>query len=414
MKLSCTYNTPRISGEVIDCALPLVLDTYSKCSFGCLYCFAVFQQSKSNRSSEFKCMNANKVIDLFSLKLNSPYNKYIAAGKAIQWGGMSDPFDYFEDKYGITLKALSGLKNQTICFSTKGINFINDDRYLEIIKNNKNLHFKISVINTDEDKAKIMERGVASPESRINALGELKKNGVGSTILRLRPFIFGYTNKNDQHLELIKMAKGKVDAVSTEFLCLDGRANEFTKNQYSKISNLIDFDLFDFYRKNSVQQGYFRLNKKIKYKYFREMKDLCDKLGMRFYVSDAHWKEMSHNSCCCGLPENVNYYRGGHTDALIKCKQKGSVSFDDIENELNIIGDMTILEDMGINLGNRMMSYKYKKFKYKNFYRNHWNDPKKNNSPYKYFFGAMKPKELDENGNIVYEFDGKFENDHFC
>ena len=41
-----------------------------------------------------------------------------------------------------------------------------------------------------------------------------------------------------------------------------------------------------------------------------QMKKLCDELGMRFYVSDAHFKESCNNSCCCALPEDWEYSRG--------------------------------------------------------------------------------------------------------
>jgi len=32
------YNSPRVSSEYPDCSLPLTFDTYSACSFGCVYC----------------------------------------------------------------------------------------------------------------------------------------------------------------------------------------------------------------------------------------------------------------------------------------------------------------------------------------------------------------------------------------
>ena len=35
-----TYGSPRWTAEITDCSLPLTLDTYSNCSFGCVYCFS--------------------------------------------------------------------------------------------------------------------------------------------------------------------------------------------------------------------------------------------------------------------------------------------------------------------------------------------------------------------------------------
>ena len=35
-----TYGSPRWTGEIADCSLPLTLDTYSNCSFGCVSAFS--------------------------------------------------------------------------------------------------------------------------------------------------------------------------------------------------------------------------------------------------------------------------------------------------------------------------------------------------------------------------------------
>lgn len=85
-----------------------------------------------------------------------------------------------------------------------------------------------------------------------------------------------------------------------------------------------DWKGFAFYKKYSVQSGYLRLNRKVKEPFFRNMKELCDQLGMRFYVSDAHFKELCHNGSCCGLPPTWNYSRGQFCEALNICKRKGT------------------------------------------------------------------------------------------
>lgn len=51
------------------------------------------------------------------------------------------------------------------------------------------------------------------------------------------------------------------------------------------------------------------------------MKELCDELGMRFYVSDAHFKECSNNCCCCALDKNWDYSRGNFSGAFTNCKE---------------------------------------------------------------------------------------------
>lgn len=43
--ISKTYGSPRWTGEIADCSLPVTFDTYSNCSFGCVYCFSQYQRA---------------------------------------------------------------------------------------------------------------------------------------------------------------------------------------------------------------------------------------------------------------------------------------------------------------------------------------------------------------------------------
>ncbi|MBQ4204881.1 MAG: hypothetical protein II655_14390, partial [Thermoguttaceae bacterium] len=55
---------------------------------------------------------------------------------------------------------------------------------------------------------------------------------------------------------------------------------------------------------------------------------------MRFYVSDAHFKELCPNGSCCGLPEDWNYSRGQWCEALMIAKKKGRVYFKDVSSDI--------------------------------------------------------------------------------
>ena len=51
-KIKQNYLSPRWSGEVCDCSMPVALDTYNTCSYNCLYCFAFFQKSHTDISKK--------------------------------------------------------------------------------------------------------------------------------------------------------------------------------------------------------------------------------------------------------------------------------------------------------------------------------------------------------------------------
>lgn len=298
------YSSPRWSNEVADCSMPMTFDTYSNCSFGCLYCFSQFQRAiggcKSGYlSKEVHPVNVKRVKDMFLNPDKYQFGEYIKQRRVMQWGGLSDQFDNFERKYGVTLELLKFFKeiDYPLCFSTKSTWFTKDERYMDLIRGQKNWNFKFSIITLDEHKAKVIERGVPSPVERLNAIERIAKADAGGATLRLRPFIIGVSTPS--YKDLIRTAGDcGATALSTEFMCVEERSN--TLKEYLPVFNeLCGFDFLKFYKKYSVSCGYLRLNRKVKEPFMINMKNICDEKGMRFYVSDAHFKEMCCNGSCC-------------------------------------------------------------------------------------------------------------------
>jgi DNA repair photolyase len=348
---------------------------------------------------------------MFTGKRKTPFSGIIARRNPFQGGGLSDPFDMFEKQYGVGLEILKVLHKMKypICFSTKGTWILEDDRYAQLFHNNSFWNVKVSIINMDDEKAKLMERGVASPEKRLDFMKRLValqgKNGGGVT-LRLRPFIIGYTNENNAHVELIRQAASVgCTAVTTEFLCIEGRLAPETQLRYAEMSEIMGFDMLDFYKKNTVNPaGYMRLNWKIKQKYVDEMQAACK---IRFYVSDAHHKDRSCNGCCCGLPESWTYHRGQYTNALVIAKKKGWVAWSDIENDIfPELAEQNIVSACGLNIGRGTASQRarFQNLSIKDYIKMMWNDPNQGHSPYKYFYGLLKPLKLDNDKNIIYQY----------
>ena len=404
------YQSPRWSGEIADCSLPMTLDTYSNCSFGCVYCFSQYQRGVGGGKDEYfskqvKCINVEKVKKIFSLEdKTSQFYEYVKDKRPIQYGGLSDQFDGFERIYGQTYELLKYLKeiNYPICFSTKSTWVFHDPKYRELFKGADNWNMKFSIITLDEEDARKIEVGVPSPRERLNAMKEYTQLNKGGATLRLRPFIPGVSDKT--YLDLIREAhKAGATAVTTEFFCLELRSVNLAKEHYETISRCCGFDIVEFYKKYSNGTGYLRLNRKIKQKYIQNMKKLCDELGMRFYVSDAHFKECSNNCCCCGLDPKYNYSRGNFSAALQIAKKNGKVYWKDIEK------DMYFLEFMwskaqGYNCGTSEAITKYEGMTMKDYLHYLWNNPKMGQSPYKIFEQVLIPYGYDEEKNIIYRY----------
>lgn len=405
------YNSPRFTYEFIDCSMPMTFDTYGNCSFGCLYCFAQFQRGIGDGKENYlhkdvKAVNVERIKRMFTEpdKYAGEFAPYIKARKVMQWGGLSDQFDNFERKFGKTLELLRFFKeiDYPLCFSTKGAWFTRDERYMELIRGQRNWNFKFSIITLDERKAHVIERGVESPEERLRAVERIANADAGGATLRLRPFIIGVSTPS--YIDLInRAADAGATALSTEFFCMDVRSPTL-KKELPKFNEMCGFDLMAFYKKYSVTNGYLRLNRKIKEPFMRNMKDACEKKGVRFYVSDAHFKELCNNGSCCGLPPTWNYSRGQFCEALQLCKKNGTVRWGEIKADSERLLQVGVHEVMNLGTSERRAQlYGMSATRYMHYV---WNNPAHAHSPYRMFEGAMVPDGRDENNDIIYKYKG--------
>lgn len=424
-RLPMDYCSPRWSGELTDCSMPMTFDQYDHCSYNCLYCFSFFQKGlksfnplfnlrgTSYQTTKLRSVNPGIVCKMFSgietTTQKKQFADYIRQRITFQWGGLCDPFDLYEKRYGVGFEILRHLSklHYPICFSTKSTWWTEDDRYLELFKGEKNWNTKFSIINMDESVAYAIEKGVPDPATRLLAMRKISRICPGGVTLRLRPFIIGMSDIDNQYIELIRKAKENgATAVSTEFFCLEDRAHQQTLARYKEMSDVLGFDIRQYYKLRSPgMSGYLRLNWKTKEPYFKKMRDLTHKLGMRFYVSDAHWKDLCDGGSCCGLPESWTYHKGQYTYLLQLAKQRKDhrVYWSDMEN-LDMYKTILYRYCEGFNtVGSRARTRRWNDNMY-DYLLSIWNDPNKAKSPYKYFAGLFHPVGRDNDQNVIYEY----------
>lgn len=133
------------------------------------------------------------------------------------------------------------------------------------------------------------------------------------------------------------------------------------------------------------------------------MQELCHKLGMRFYVSDAHFKECCDNCSCCALPVDWDYSRGNFSGALQIAKKCGEVRWSDIEKDMYYL-EFPMVKAQGFNLNSSENRALFSGMTMKEYLRYLWNNPKRGQSPYKLFERVLVPNGTDENGDIIYKY----------
>lgn len=134
------------------------------------------------------------------------------------------------------------------------------------------------------------------------------------------------------------------------------------------------------------------------------MKEISHECGMRFYVSDAHFKETCDNACCCGLPDDWNISRFQFSNALQLCKKNGEVRFSEIDKDSGHL-NFEFKKAEGFNTSSIEKRAKFAGMTMRDYLRYLWNDPKAGQSPYRMFEGVMRPNGYDENGDIIYIYD---------
>lgn len=417
-KLKQNYTSPRWSMEIPDCSMPMSMDTYSRCSYNCLYCFSFFQKSHTTKgylTGQPRSVNPEKVIALFenaavnntaaANKTDVQFFKYIQDRRIMQWGGLADEFDEYERRNGVTLELLRYFDkiDYPLSFSTKAAWWTEDSRYMELFaRHTHNWHVKISIITADPEKARKIERGVPSPQERLAAIKRLADIGIHVT-LRLRPFIIGCS---EDYPTLIRAAKeAGADSVTTEFFCMESRADDRLKARYAAMSEVLGYDIHQFYMENSKQQGYKRLNRAIKAPIIHRMRELTHSLGMRFHVSDAFCRECNDACNCCGVPPEWGVSQTGNIgNAIIIAREKGFVTFSDVMESINKYFDFPWVGASGYNTGSNKARALLYGTTMAQWLRSNWNDTKKGTSPARAYGGVLVPDGKDENGDVIYRY----------
>ena len=413
------YQSPRWTAEILDCSMPMTFDTYSSCAFNCQYCFAFYQKShnvKGYQTQNVRCVNPAKIAMMFNNILKGNFSAlskgerqfapYVMRRKVMQWGAMADQFDFWEKKYGVTLALLKFFDSidYPLSFSTKGAWWTEDQRYMRIFARHKhNWHVKISIITADKRKANVVEAGCQTPAERMAALKRLSDIGINTT-LRLRPYMIGLSD--DWPILLEQAATSGVKSVTTEFFCLEARADEDMMKRYDAMSDIVGYNIYDFYMANSKQHGYKRLSKEIKLPIIKAMSEKAHDLGLRFNVSDAHCREFNDFTNCCGVPPSWNSQVSHFGNAILLAKKNGHVKYSDIKNAVVALFPFGWVEAQGFNTGSNKAWAKFYDTKMHEWIRFCWNSPDAGNSPER-MYSCLRSSGKDASGDVVYEYIGE-------
>lgn len=310
------FNPLNVSSKFAICGLPIRVDTYKNCTFGCKYCFAncrkIMEFGKDFQIGNIKQVERllHKIFDLN--QINEENLLEVLISQRITWhcGGMSDPFQPIEKELGVT-KQLIDLSNKyeiPILFSTKSDTIYDCDI-------NPKLHtFQLSITNIYNRKD--IEPNVPDIESRYKFYKDLKNKGFKVGI-RIQPFLPNITD-----LKLVEMFKD-----SDNFTIEGIKIVPQNKEHKEYILNVLNLD-----KDNFTQMGLLNLKPSIRLEMYKPFIDYFNKNNIPFSIADNDLHYIGTNKCCCGdklVIKSTNF----NNTAMLK-KYGNNYSIDDLYTEL--------------------------------------------------------------------------------
>ena len=248
-------------------ASDFVINPYVGCPHACKYCYASFMKRFTGHNEEW-----GSFIDI--KECDKPINIKKLAGKSVFISSVTDCYNPYERKYGITRKILEQLigADCEITISTKSNLILRD---IDLLKKLSNLKVSFSINTLDDEFRADMDKG-SSGADRLEAIRELHNAGI-YTVLFMSP-IFPYITDCKA---IIEATKDITDEYWFENLNLRGSYKkvilEYIDTKYPH--------LHDEYRKIYVDKNN---------EYWEEMEqlldDYCAKMGVKYVNCFYHDK----------------------------------------------------------------------------------------------------------------------------
>jgi DNA repair photolyase len=168
-------------------SIDYVINPYTGCQHGCIYCYAEFMirftNHKGDKWGQFLDI---KTFDLDKIKPEK-YN-----GKRLLLSSVTDPYLPLEKKYQNTRKILEKLVNTKaeVSILTKSKLVVRD---IDLFKKFENIQVGISISTLDEGFARIVERAASKPLERLEAIEQINKAGI-ETYTFISPYFPEITN----------------------------------------------------------------------------------------------------------------------------------------------------------------------------------------------------------------------------
>jgi len=403
------YNSPRVSSQFFFCPFPFVIDSYAGCPQHCRYCFSYWNsltnqaKGKDNFEEDSKTINTDHLERILSNKPRNQDEKelceFVKRKIPIHWGGISEPFPFFEEKYGTGLKILKLFEKYKYPFlvSTKNHRIV-EGEYWETLKRCKYKVIQVSLISLRPELEKIEPHPEIKIAKRLDVIEKCAKEGM-RVVVRIQPFIPVFCEQGLEDL-IKKISELGAKAVTIEYLKLPAMQVPVVKKSIRELSGYLGYDIGSFYKKLGKKTATdFELQPVFKKRWILETKRLAHKYNLEFYCADNQFRYLGDGDICCGVGNEKGFERSNETrTSRIFEIEKDTITLKDI------LKDEELLESINrhwLNSGPAYKSARSKNMTLLDEFKMAWNNPISPLSPCKFFIN-IKYLGKDKQGNAIY------------
>lgn len=279
-----TFEGLNVSSKYGICGLPIRVDSYKTCSFGCRYCFAngrkvmEFEKTLLVANTAAIERRLDRIFTKGDVQPDNFLDRLIQDRITWHFGGMSDPFQPCNAELKVTNEIIdiANRYDVTMLFSTKS-----DTLHDANVR--PDLHtFQLSVSNV-YDRTDI-EPNVPPIANRLRLFNELKRGGYKVGI-RIQPFI-----PNVSTLDIVKMFEG-ADHFIIEGLKVIPQEGEQKDYCFGELGEN---------PKHYTQMGLMNMLPEKRLMLYQPFIDYFKEHGTSYSISDNDMRYLGNNRCCCG------------------------------------------------------------------------------------------------------------------
>ena len=400
MRLANYRYSLALTSQFYYCGLPLRLDSYSRCHFNCVYCFASARGGfRGNR--RLKAANADalrrRLEKLRTTSPNSVVDEFLARKQPIHLGGVSDPFIQLDAESKITLGLLRVLADHQYptVISTKGDLFQRSE-YLEVLKRGKCI-VQISVSSMDSSLAAMVNVGTPEPSALVHAAKLLSAEGV-PVACRIQPLL---PTREPDALEVVDaVASAGVRHVAVEYLKLPVETSWWGT---SRLSKSLGVNLHDYYSHRDARRvgREWILPPQYRLEWIMRLRERVHSRGLSFGAADNDLLLLSDGDCCCSgidLFEGFQeFYRFNYVEAIRSGEATNQVTI----SALDRIWHPKRSISQYINSHSRIHDSQPQGTGIRRYIEHNWNGSLNGNSP-EALFGVADTGESDDRGFRIY------------